>query len=189
MRASAGSGAEEGFPKRTGRALCPPLFSRRLARRKVGVSPRARSISPCRFAGSLEGGDPEAGEADEGQAAWKEQRAREDKRFPARNALDRLAVLPALAPALARSRQGRKHDRLARRPSRRQLLGKGTPMATASLAELDERIAIVRDNIRELTEHAAAFSGAEDETRIADRIADQERRLAELLKERESLLK
>jgi hypothetical protein len=62
-------------------------------------------------------------------------------------------------------------------------------MAAASLVELDERIAIVRDNIRELTEQDAALSGAGDETRIADRIADQERRLAELLKERESLLK
>jgi hypothetical protein len=62
-------------------------------------------------------------------------------------------------------------------------------MATASLVELDERIAIVRDNIRELTERAAAVSGAEDETRIADRIDDQERVLAELLRERESLLK
>jgi uncharacterized small protein (DUF1192 family) len=59
-------------------------------------------------------------------------------------------------------------------------------MATASLLELDQRIAIVRDNIRELTEQAAALSGAEDETRIADRIADQERLLAELLKERAS---
>ena len=62
-------------------------------------------------------------------------------------------------------------------------------MATASLVELDERIAIVRDNIRELTEQAAALSGAGDESRIADRIADQERRLAELLGERESFLK
>jgi hypothetical protein len=62
-------------------------------------------------------------------------------------------------------------------------------MAAASLVELDECIAIVRDNIRELTEQAAALSGAGDETRVADRIADQERRLAELLKERESLLK
>jgi hypothetical protein len=53
-------------------------------------------------------------------------------------------------------------------------------MATASLPELDQRIAIVRDNIRELTEQAAALSGAEDETRIADRIADQEWLLAEL---------
>jgi hypothetical protein len=61
-------------------------------------------------------------------------------------------------------------------------------MAQASLEELDQRIAIVRDNIRELTEQAAALSGAEDETRTADRIADQERLLAELLEERESLI-
>jgi hypothetical protein len=58
----------------------------------------------------------------------------------------------------------------------------------ASLEELDQRIAIVRDNIRELTESAAALSGAEDESRAADRIADQEQQLAELLKERESII-
>ena len=62
-------------------------------------------------------------------------------------------------------------------------------MASASLVELDERIAVIRGNIRELTEQAAALSGAGDETRIADRIADQERLLAELLREREFLLK
>jgi rubrerythrin len=61
-------------------------------------------------------------------------------------------------------------------------------MAEASLEELDERIALIRDNIRELTEQAAALSGAQDETLASDRIAEQERRLAELLKERESLL-
>jgi hypothetical protein len=61
-------------------------------------------------------------------------------------------------------------------------------MANPSLEELEERIAIVRDNIRELSEQAAALSGAEDETRAADRIADQEEQLAELLKERESLI-
>ena len=61
-------------------------------------------------------------------------------------------------------------------------------MAHASLEELDERIAIVRDNIRELTEQAAALSGAEDETRASDRIAEQERLLAELLEERESFI-
>jgi hypothetical protein len=61
-------------------------------------------------------------------------------------------------------------------------------MPDFSLEELDQRIAIVRDNIRELTELAAAFSGAEDETRAADRIADQEAQLAKLLKEREALI-
>jgi hypothetical protein len=57
----------------------------------------------------------------------------------------------------------------------------------ASLEELDQRIAIVRDNIRELTEQAAAYSGAQDESLAADRIAAQEQSLSELLREREAL--
>jgi hypothetical protein len=69
------------------------------------------------------------------------------------------------------------------------LSGNGAFMAAASLVKLDERIAVVRDNIRELTEQAAALSGAQDEARAADRIAEQERLLADLLKERESLIK
>jgi hypothetical protein len=59
--------------------------------------------------------------------------------------------------------------------------------AAATLVELDERIAAIRENIRELTEQAAAYSGAEDEARTADRIAEQESLLASLLKERQSL--
>ena len=58
----------------------------------------------------------------------------------------------------------------------------------ASLVDLDECIAVVRDNIRELAEQAAAFSGGADEARTADRIAAEESLLAELLKEREALL-
>jgi len=49
-------------------------------------------------------------------------------------------------------------------------------------------IAIVQENLRELIEQAAAFSGAEDEERNADRIADQEAKLAELEKQRDALL-
>jgi uncharacterized small protein (DUF1192 family) len=44
----------------------------------------------------------------------------------------------------------------------------GSPL---SLPEIEDRIAIVRDNIRQLMEQAAAFSGAEDDERNADRIA------------------
>jgi len=58
-----------------------------------------------------------------------------------------------------------------------------------SLAELEERIAIARDNIRQLIEQAAAFSGAEDEDRNADRIAQQNEELDRLLKQRDALLK
>lgn len=57
----------------------------------------------------------------------------------------------------------------------------------ATLAELDRRIAAVRENIRELTEQAAAYSGAEDEAHAADLIAEQEKLLAALLKERQVL--
>jgi len=58
-----------------------------------------------------------------------------------------------------------------------------------SLAELDRRIAIVRDNIRQLIEQAAAVSGAEDEARNADRIAQQNEELERLIKQRDALLK
>ena len=58
-----------------------------------------------------------------------------------------------------------------------------------SLAELDRRIAIVRDNVRQLIEQAAAFSGAEDEARNADRLAQQNEELETLLKQRDALLK
>jgi hypothetical protein len=58
-----------------------------------------------------------------------------------------------------------------------------------SAAELDRRIAITRDNIRQLIEQAAAFSGAGDEDRNADRIAEQTEELDRLVKQREALEK
>ena len=58
-----------------------------------------------------------------------------------------------------------------------------------SLTELEQRIAIVRDNIRQLVEQAAAQSGAEDEERNADRIAQQQEELDRLTRERDALQK
>lgn len=55
------------------------------------------------------------------------------------------------------------------------------------LKEINQRIAIVRDNIAELTEQAAAYSGAADEERNADRIAEQQVLLDKLIAERDSL--
>jgi predicted ATPase len=57
------------------------------------------------------------------------------------------------------------------------------------LSELEARIAIVRDNIRQLIEQAAALSGAEDEARSADRIAQQNEELVRLTEQRDALLK
>ena len=58
-----------------------------------------------------------------------------------------------------------------------------------SLDRLEDRIAIARDNIRQLIEQAAGYSGAEDEARNADRLAAQQEELAALTKQRDALLK
>ena len=58
---------------------------------------------------------------------------------------------------------------------------------TLSRAELDDRSAILRDNIRQLTEQAAAFSGAADEERAANRIAEQQDELDRLVAQRDKL--
>lgn len=60
---------------------------------------------------------------------------------------------------------------------------------TETLAEIEQRIAILRDNLRELVEQAAAYSGAADESRNADRIAEQQAALDELLKKRDAMTK
>jgi uncharacterized small protein (DUF1192 family) len=61
--------------------------------------------------------------------------------------------------------------------------------SSLSVAELDERIRIVRENIRQLVEQATAYSGAEDEDRNADRIAQQTAELDRLTKQRDALTK
>ena len=57
---------------------------------------------------------------------------------------------------------------------------------TLSLAELDDRIAILRDNLRQLVEQAAAASGSQNEERIADRITQQTEELDRLILERDN---
>jgi len=58
-----------------------------------------------------------------------------------------------------------------------------------SLPQLNDRIAILRDNIRQLTEQAAASSGAGDEERTSARIAQQQDELEAMVKERDSRAK
>jgi hypothetical protein len=58
---------------------------------------------------------------------------------------------------------------------------------STTLAELDAAIAIVQDNLRELIEQAAAYSGAADEERNADRIAAQQAKLDALVAKRAAL--
>jgi hypothetical protein len=58
-----------------------------------------------------------------------------------------------------------------------------TDFSSLSEPELADRISIARDNIRQLTEQAAAQSGAANEERTAERLAAQADELDGLLKE------
>jgi uncharacterized small protein (DUF1192 family) len=60
---------------------------------------------------------------------------------------------------------------------------------TLSLAELEDRIAVLRDNLRQLVEQAAGAAGSQNEERAADRIAQQEEELNKLIAERDSRAK
>ena len=58
-----------------------------------------------------------------------------------------------------------------------------------SLPELEDRIAVLRDNLRQLVEQAAGASGAQNEERTADRIAQQSAELDKLVAQRDALAK
>ncbi len=62
-------------------------------------------------------------------------------------------------------------------------------LSSMSTSELADRIALVRDNIRQITERAAAESGAADEERNASLLARQTDELDALLAEQERRLK
>jgi hypothetical protein len=61
--------------------------------------------------------------------------------------------------------------------------------SSLSLPELNDRIAILQDNIRQLVEQAAGVSGERSEERIADRLSQQNEELERLTKERDARLK
>jgi hypothetical protein len=61
------------------------------------------------------------------------------------------------------------------------------PDTLPNLAEIDERIAAASENLRELVEQAAAYSGAADEDLMSQRIAEQEALLERLTKQRDGL--
>jgi hypothetical protein len=58
-----------------------------------------------------------------------------------------------------------------------------------TIAKIDERIAGLRENLRELIEQAAVYSGAANEDLASQRIAEQEAELELLKKQRDELLR
>jgi len=68
------------------------------------------------------------------------------------------------------------------------IFGAGIMANESSLSseELNSRIRILEDNIRQLIEQAAAASGERNEARIADRLSQQNEELERLTKERDA---
>ncbi len=58
-----------------------------------------------------------------------------------------------------------------------------------SLSELNDRIAVLQDNIRQLIEQAAGATGAQSDERISERLAQQNEELDRLTKERDALVR
>ena len=58
-------------------------------------------------------------------------------------------------------------------------------LSVLSTSEIENRIAVLRNNIRQLIEQAAGVSGAQDEARVSDRIAQQTEDLEALVQERD----
>ena len=59
----------------------------------------------------------------------------------------------------------------------------------SNIAELEKQIAEVKENLRDLVEQAAAYSGASDDELVSERITEQEALLDRLTKERDALLR
>ena len=102
-----------------------------------------------------------------------------------------------VAKKAAKTRKQRTVGKKAAATRKRQVVAKkavaprkakaAVPTGLLETTELDNRIAILRDNLRELVEQAASYSGASDEERMSERIAEQEAKLELLMKQREEL--
>ena len=106
--------------------------------------------------------------------AAKKKAAKKRKRGPVRKTSKKAAKARRAKPT--RKPAGKK---VAKKPA-------ATPPA---VAELDERIALLRNNLRDLTAQATAYSGASQEELAADRIAEQEAKLQILIKQRDELMR
>jgi uncharacterized small protein (DUF1192 family) len=93
------------------------------------------------------------------------------------------------AGRLKRAIHGNRLPPRVRFDGQRREQGRTTMNGALSLAELDDRIAVLRDNIRQLVEQAAGASGSLNEEGAADRIAQQTDELNKLILERDSRAK
>jgi hypothetical protein len=126
-------------------------------------------------------------------AAKKAAKARKPRVAPKKAAKApkrRVAAKKVVRDAAAKKKVVAKKKVAARKPVAAPRMPVAPPApapALASVTELDDRIAIVRANLRELVEQAASSAGAANEELMSQRIAEQEAKLASLRKQREEV--
>jgi hypothetical protein len=109
------------------------------------------------------------------------------KKAPKRPAAKKAAARKGKKAAKKSATRRKKPPLAARAPARKAAPRTAPP--SPALAELDRRIALVRNNLRDLTEQAASTSGSASEEALSDRIANQEAELRRLGQERDTLAK
>jgi hypothetical protein len=90
------------------------------------------------------------------------------------------------APGRKKAVKKKVAQKKAAAPKRRPDAG---TMMSPEVADLDRRIAIVRNNLRDLAEMASASSGASNEELTSGRIAEQEEWLRTLTAQRDALVR
>ena len=133
-------------------------------------------------------------------ATKKASKTRKSRGAPKKAAKARKAAAGKKAAATRKSRPAAKKIQKSRTAQPAAVAGRKTspststaspkgpaPDVAAAVADIDNRIAVVRSNLRELVEQATSFSGASDEERLSQRISEQEARLEALRKQRRDL--
>ena len=131
-------------------------------------------------------------------AARKSPRRRPSKKAKTRAAPRKAAKTRKRRPSVKKAPATSKRRAAARKapatrgkkaaaPARAKTIAASRPAVFPDTTEIDNRIAIVRANLRELVEQAASFSGAANEELMSQRIAEQEATLEALTKQREGL--
>ncbi len=92
-----------------------------------------------------------------------------------------------MAKAKKKASKSKSKSKAKPKPKSRRAKAIPQPKNSAALADMDGRIAIVRDNLRSLVEQAASYSGASDEDGRSQRIAETEAKLERLKKQRDEL--
>jgi hypothetical protein len=126
------------------------------------------------------GGNMAAPKSSSRKAAVKKKAAKTAK---SKN-IARKAVKPAKRPAAGKKKAAKKKAAASRKKGPSVVRAAVSP----AVADLDRRIAIVRNNLRDLTEMAAASSGASNEELASERITEQEGELQALIKQRDDLV-